>query len=109
MIFNIKPEKDQVKGAWHIEWLVSQAVPPGTFLSLFHCLLMPVEMAGMRTDNIDDFEKILREILADFEDRKSNGRTRFVGYVDRKEDHFIVGYHKNGREEIDCLKICTKT
>lgn len=66
-------------------------------------------MAGMRADNMEELEKIVREVLSDFEDRKTNGRTRFVGYIDRKEDHFIIGYDKNGREQIDCLKVCIKT
>ena len=108
MIFKEVPDRKEIKGEWHIEWLVSQAVPPRTFLSLFCCLTMPIEMAAMRADNMDELEKILREVLSEFEDRKTNGRTRFVGYIDRKEDHFIIGYLKNGREEINCLKVCIK-
>ena len=107
LIFFMKSTK-QVKGQWNIEWLVAQSLPPKTFISLWSCLLMPVELAGMRQDLIDDLGNILQEILRDFESIKCNGRTRFVGYIDQKEDHFIVGYQKNGREEIDCLKICVK-
>jgi len=106
MIFKTKSIKNEIKGHWLIKPLVADSVIPDTFSLFYTWLLMPIELANMREDTLDELEVILQDILSEFQFKVTNGRRRFVGYIDKKEDHLIIGYQKNGVEEIDCFKIC---
>lgn len=96
---------NQIKGEWQLNWLVPQYKVSKTFLAFCSWLQMPLELANMRNDNLQELHKILNEVLKEFEIKKANFQTQFVGYIDKKEDHLIIGFERNASKEIDAIKV----